>query len=131
MTMRTTLAARGLAICAIGLALGAGLGTAFAPSRALAQSMPEILRRTGLSQQDINIMSQAAAPLYRSGTPKVGSSADWSNPDTGASGTATLTAFANRCADIRHVVITTRRPEPQPFVMRNCQNADGAWTLSP
>ena len=126
--MRCLFAAGGLALC---LGLGATLSVGFAPTSVVARTMADTLRRTGLSQADINMLSQAGGGLYRSGTPKVGAEAEWSNPDTGASGTATLLRFADNCADVRHVVITTRRPEPQEFNLRNCKTADGSWILTP
>ncbi|MGR3804968.1 hypothetical protein [Marinibacterium profundimaris] len=98
---------------------------------AQAQPISQILRRTGLTQADINIMTQSASTLYRGDSRTVGSEADWSNPDTGASGKSMLVAFADDCADVRHTVITQRRPEPQEFTFRNCKTADGNWMLAP
>jgi len=96
-----------------------------------ARSLADTLRRTGMSQEDINVMSEAAGVLYRQGTPKVGQSVEWTNPDSGTSGTSTLQSFENKCATLRHVVVTTRRPEPQDFLFRQCQTATGTWILTP
>ncbi|WP_428928118.1 hypothetical protein [Marinibacterium sp. SX1] len=115
----------------LGVVTGLMMGLMMAPTGAEARSMADTLRRTGLTQQDISIMTAAAAPLYREGTPKVGAESEWSNPDSGASGKSLLVSFADGCADIRHVVITQRRPEPQDFVFRNCKTADGSWVLTP
>ncbi|MAY48140.1 MAG: hypothetical protein CML65_23215 [Rhodobacteraceae bacterium] len=117
-----------MALC---LGLGTVVATGMAPTPVAARSMADTLRRTGLTQQDINILSQTAATLYREGTPKVGAEKDWSNPDTGNSGKAMLGGFDGKCADVRHVVITQRRPEPQDFTFRNCKTADGSWIMVP
>lgn len=114
---------------AIGLAVFSGLVLGAAPAGA--QPMTQILRRTGLAQADINIMQRSAAPLYRGSAHVIGSETEWSNPDTGASGKSMLVAFQNNCADIRHTVITQRRPEPQEFTFRNCRTSDGNWVLAP
>ncbi|MEM8730458.1 MAG: hypothetical protein AAGF79_11120 [Pseudomonadota bacterium] len=111
-----------------GLALSLGLGALALP---VAANVADTIKRTGLTQDDINVMSSTAAELYQTGTPQVGRTSAWSNPDTGARGEATLTGFASNCADIRHVVFTQRRPEAQQFVFRNCKTADGNWVLSP
>ena len=42
-----------------------------------------------------------------------------------------LVGFDGKCADVRHVVITQRRPEPQDFTFRNCKTADGSWIMVP
>lgn len=126
--MRGILAAGGLALC---LGLGTVVGVGLVPARVEAASMADTLRRTGLTQQDINLLSQTGASLYRDGTPKLGTEKDWSNPDTGNSGKAMLVGLDGNCADVRHVVITQRRPQPQEFTFRNCKGADGNWVMTP
>lgn len=102
-----------------------------APDPVQARSLADTLRRTGMTQQDIDVMSESAGSLYREGTPKVGQSVDWSNPDTGATGTSTLQSYQGNCATLKHVVVTPRRPEPQEFLFRQCRTAVGGWALTP
>ncbi len=111
--------------------IGFGIAWILAPHPAQARSLADTFRRTGLSQQDIALVTTTANKLYRTGTPQVGRSAEWSNPQSGAHGTVRLASFRDNCAVLDHSVITTRRPEPQEFSFRHCKAADGSWTLTP
>lgn len=122
--MRLSRAISCLVVC-IGLAGGV------LPSLVDARSLTDTLRRTGLTQGDITVMSEAAGVLYRQGSPRIGESVDWTNPETGAAGTSTLQGFQDECATLRHVVTTARRPQPQDFLFRQCRSADGGWVLTP
>ena len=114
-----------LAALVLALALGGVAGPLDA------RTMVETLRRTGLSQQDIDVMSKTAAGLYQTGTPRVGRTESWSNAETGAKGSVKLVAFRNNCAYLQHFIITTRRPTAQEFRFTQCRDAAGNWVLTP
>lgn len=102
-----------------------------APPSMAAGTLLDTLRRTGLTQEDINRMTDTAAGLYRSGSPKVGRTVSWTNPETEAKGSVKLVAFRGNCAYLQHFVITTRRPKAQEFRFKQCRTAAGDWILTP
>lgn len=96
-----------------------------------ARSVAQTLRQTGLTQADINLMTQTAATLYQSGAPKVGRTVSWTNADTQAKGSVKLVAFRGDCAYLQHFIITVRRPTSQEFRFKQCRQSDGSWVLTP
>ena len=56
-----------------------------------------MLARTGLVQEDINIMVRTAAPMYASRNAEVGKDVIWSNPKTGAFGMAEILEVDGDC----------------------------------
>lgn len=104
---------------------------AMVPSAHAQAGLSDTLFRTGLSQDDIDLMAQTADSLYRNGAPRVGRTQSWSNAETGAKGSVKLVAFRGNCAYLQHFILTTRRPKPQEFRFKTCKTADGNWVLSP
>ena len=111
-----------LCACAVLIAFGA---------TAEAKSLSRILAETGLSSEDFDLMGQYAAGLYVRGAPQSGSSAKWTNEESGASGTVTLDKFADNCVWLRHEAMAGGGGKPVLIHTRRCKNADGIWVLQP
>ena len=111
-----------LSACAILIAVS---GTADA------KSLSRILAETGLSSEDFDLMGLYAAGLYERGSPKTGTSAQWANGDSGASGTVTLQEVKGNCVLLRHEALAGGKDKPVLIHTRRCKNADGVWVLQP
>ena len=98
-------------------------------SFASAQTIAKALSRSGLIQEDVDIMTNAAAELYQSGNAVVGADTIWSNPETNAYGMAEITETAGNCVRIAQSFRTKKRPQTQTLVVRRCL-VDGRWILS-
>ncbi|MEQ9258127.1 MAG: hypothetical protein RIG84_03420 [Roseovarius sp.] len=59
---------------------------ALAPQGAEASTLLRQLERSGMTQQDLNIMVQTGSTLYAGGGARAGADTIWSNPETGAFG---------------------------------------------
>jgi hypothetical protein len=94
-----------------------------------AQSVLRTLQRTGLVQEDVNIMVRAGSTLYASGNPRVGSDAIWSNPKTQAFGMAEILEVDLECVRIAYRFQTRRQPKTQTVNTRRCLVGD-RWVLS-
>ncbi|MEM1351554.1 MAG: hypothetical protein AAGF27_04380 [Pseudomonadota bacterium] len=110
------------------LFLAAVIATSLAAPVA-AQGFLQQLERTGLTQEDINIMVERGSTLYRSGGAQVGSDTVWQNVQTGAYGLAEITEVEGTCVRIAYRFITTRRNTLQTILVRRCLQ-DGRWRLS-
>jgi len=88
------------------------------------------LARTGLVQEDINIMVEAGSELYASRNAVVGNDTIWSNPSTGAYGLVEITSVEGDCVGLVYKFRTTRRNTTQTVQLRRCL-IDGRWILSP
>lgn len=99
------------------------------PEGAQAQSFVRMLARTGLVQEDVNIMVRTASTLYAAGNPQVGRDVIWSNPKTGAFGMAEVLEVEGDCVRIAYRFQTRRRPATQTVTTRRCL-ADGRWILA-
>lgn len=94
-----------------------------------AQSIAGALARTGLVQEDINIMTRAGSTLYATGNARVGSDAIWSNPNTRAFGMVEVIAVQGACVRLAYRFQTRRRPMTQEVITRRCRVED-RWVLS-
>lgn len=94
-----------------------------------AASLGQILGRTGMTQEDVNIMVRAGATLYASGTPAVGADTIWSNPQTGAYGMAEIVEAEGNCVKIAYRFRTMRQPAVRTVTTGRCL-VDRAWKLS-
>lgn len=95
-----------------------------------AQGIGRLVKDTGLVDADFNLMGDAAATLYADEPREVGSTADWQNPETGASGTVELTSFDGRCVGLRHRFKESPQARTDQFSTRRCRNDAGKWMLS-
>jgi hypothetical protein len=96
---------------------------------AQAETLGRTLARTGLVQEDINIMTRAGASLYASGNAQVGSDAIWSNPETQAFGMVEVLEVDADCVRIAHRFRTQQRQATQTVTSRRCL-VDNRWILS-
>ena len=96
---------------------------------AAAQGFIKKIARTGLTQDDINIMVETASDLYASGGAVVGADTVWLNPETDAHGLAEITEVAGNCVRIAYRFRTTRRPSLQTVEALRCLE-NGRWVLS-
>lgn len=96
---------------------------------AQAQSFVKMLGRTGLVQEDVNIMVRTASTLYASGNARVGSDVIWSNPKTGAFGMAEVLDVTGDCVRLAYRFQTRRQSATQSVTIRRCLN-DGRWMLA-
>lgn len=94
-----------------------------------AQSLGRALARTGLVQEDVNIMVQTAATLYASGDAAVGRDVIWTNPKTQAFGMAEITEVQGDCVRVAYRFQTRRKPATETIVTRRCR-VGGKWVLS-
>ncbi|WP_146345853.1 hypothetical protein [Falsiphaeobacter marinintestinus] len=105
------------------IAIGAGA--------AQAQGVARIVGKTGLSPEDLAIMSENARKLYDVAAPQVGKSTDWTNPDSNAYGTTTLIGMADGCATIQQIAHPKGQDQALDIRSRVCRNAEGKWILQP
>jgi surface antigen len=87
-----------------------------------------------LRDSDIEMAKAAAASLYEKLDTPVGSSAAWSNGQTGNSGTVTLIAATEPngvpCRRLQHVIKVQDRSDPFIFLFDRCL-VDGEWKTYP
>ena len=107
------------------------LALALAPAaQALANPVVQQLARTGLTQDDINIMVQEGSTLYASRRASVGDDAIWSNPATGAHGLIEVTAVQGNCVTVDYRFRANDRKRLQTVASRRCLS-EGRWVLTP
>lgn len=107
------------------------LALAAVPAAAPAQTISRIIAHLGLSPEDFERMGAAAQGLYDVPAPKVGSSADWSNPDTASHGRVILTGLEGACANLRHETYARGSATMRDIRLRLCRNDQGKWVLQP
>lgn len=115
-------------ICLKRLFCAAILCTFAMPSFAQSTFLEQI-SRTGMTQDDINIMTQTASEMYVGRSAIAGSETAWSNPATEAYGTAKITGVEANCVNIGYVFHTKSRPEARPMNVRRCKQ-DGKWIMA-
>lgn len=111
------------------LPIGVVMWVAMAAGQAGAESIAKTISRSGLTQEDVNIMTRAGASLYTGGTARVGDDAIWSNPGTNSHGMVEVTAVEGSCVTLAHRFRPANRTRTQTFESRRCL-ADGKWILS-
>ncbi|MDE4146710.1 MAG: hypothetical protein P1U91_01920 [Pseudophaeobacter sp. bin_em_oilr2.035] len=100
------------------------------PASAQGGSIARQLARTGLTQDDINIMTRAGSELYASKKAVVGVDTIWSNPDTSAFGLVEVADVEGNCVTLVYKFQTSKQPSIQSVRLRRCLN-DGRWVLTP
>lgn len=103
----------------------------FAMTAADARPLSRILKDSGLSPEDFQIMGDTARPLYDTATPQAGSKADWVNEQSGSFGSVELVQFRDNCADLRHMVHPRGAADPREVRARWCKTEAGDWVLTP
>jgi hypothetical protein len=95
-----------------------------------ANSLLRQIDRTGLTQQDLNIMVRKGGELYANRAAQPGDDTIWSNPETGAYGSAEITSVSGSCVGLNYKFRTRRQPEVQVVRTRRCLT-NGRWVLAP
>ena len=95
-----------------------------------ANSLTKSLRNSGLSPEDIEIMTGQAASLYTSRSLRIGDKAEWKNDDSGTIGSVEILAIEGNCVKLGHVFTTSKRNKPQRMKLRRCKDADGNWIMN-
>ena len=94
-----------------------------------------ILRHSSrdFSDRDIELMEQAAKPLYEDSIRQIGDRESWSNEDSGNSGTVTLQQQGKKdglfCKGVRHEVHVGKRGRDVELDVVRCLHEDGTWKL--
>jgi len=112
----------------LSIALAACLALTALPASA---QFSKLLRDTGLSQEDFNIMGQSAQTLYVGKTPRVGAESVWQNPDTGSHGTSEIEKVAGNCVILRHLFVSGKTRKTNKIQLRQCKNSSGEWVMTP
>jgi surface antigen len=86
-----------------------------------------------LNRDDLNLIHQTVDQRIH-GKP-IGTTASWSNPNTGNSGTIKLlkrnTVRGLRCEEVKYTLMTTTRAvPPEHYVLDSCLQPDGTWKIS-
>lgn len=106
-----------------------GLVLTLAAGTASANSIIRDLDRSGLTQDDLNMMMRGASDLYSAGQARVGASTTWSNPATRSQGEVEVTGVAGNCVTLVHRFRPRGAARAQDMRTRRCLT-DGVWLLS-
>jgi len=86
-----------------------------------------------LDQSDIVLIKEATKPFFDDETVAIGTVREWSNPETGNSGTAMLVdRFEYQdlpCRRIQHDIKLKKVADGFRYILDWCQVADGSWKL--
>ena len=88
-----------------------------------------------LSNHDLKAIAKAAQPLLEDETLPLGTTRDWSNPDSGDHGTVQLqrrfeySYEGNKlpCRELLYHVQITTSADPYNYKLSRCKVADGSW----
>lgn len=105
--------------------------SAFTGAPVSAKPLAKILRESGISPSDFEMMQNTARVLYDTANPSAGKRLSWSNADSGAHGMVRLASVHNNCAYIQHFVYAKDAKKPRELRTPYCKNADGKWLLQP
>lgn len=110
------------------LLLASTLSVGVAPV-GIAKPLAKILRQSGLSPEDFDMMGDAEMRLLQNASPQPGRKASWSNPETASRGTVRVAAIRGNCVYLQHFIHPNG--EAKQVELRNsmCKSADGRWLL--
>jgi surface antigen len=78
-------------------------------------------------------MNEATQKLYMSNDVPVGTSEEWSNPNTGTHGTVTLIQKSRYkgmpCRRLRHDIVLKRPTDSYRLVVDRCRTDEGEWKI--
>lgn len=103
---------------------------ALAPLGAEAKTLLRQIERSGMTQQDLNIMVQTGSTLYADGRARPGDETIWSNAETGAFGSIEVTSVSGNCVRLAYKFKTRRHDRVQAVTTRRCLQ-EGRWILAP
>lgn len=95
-----------------------------------ANSLLRQIDRTGLTQQDLNLMVRTGGELYANRSAQPGDDTIWSNPETGAYGSVELTSVSGNCVGLNYKFRTRRQSQVQIVQTQRCLT-NGRWILAP
>lgn len=86
-----------------------------------------------LTDDDLALLTETARPFLDDDSIPVGTVRDWSNPESGNGGTATLLdRFEQKglpCRRIQHDIKIKKVADPFRFIVDRCRVADGSWKM--
>ncbi len=86
-----------------------------------------------LTEKDLEIIQEAAAPLYKAANPEVGKSASWSNSESGNFGTIELVEVYNwrdmPCRKLQHLMQVRGWSDTLNMTVDRCQIDSGEWRV--
>jgi surface antigen len=121
---------------ASGVALAACF-LAMTSTQSLAQMYPYSLTDVPLTKLDLQDMAAAYQPLLNDDSLPIGTKREWSNSESGNSGTVQLLKRFDYkyqgtplpCRELRYHVIFKDRVDPYNFKLNRCKVADGSWKI--
>lgn len=93
---------------------------------------PGVRTNITLSKQDLEILRRTANSQVHARS--VGTTAEWTNPNSGNSGKVRLDRKfmrnSQQCETLEYTLMTTRRPvRPEHYRLSSCLQPDGQWKL--
>ncbi len=96
-----------------------------------AKPLSRIIAEMGLSPADFNVVNATADSMLANGAPSVGTERNWSNQDSGSKGTIRVRDVRDNCVHFQHFIQPEGKDQTQEVRTRRCQDASGAWILTP
>jgi surface antigen len=97
-------------------------------------ALAQIGTNLDLRESDYAAIKAAAAPLYENQATPVGTTANWSNSETGNKGTVTLVAITttngHECRRLAHLLHIKDQGDPYNFLIDRCL-INGEWKVYP
>lgn len=106
-----------------------GLSLVVSAGSASANAILRELDRSGMVQEDVNIMMRSAATLYSGGRAKVGDEVRWNNPASRADGIVKVGAVDGACVTLAHGFRPKGVGPVRALTTKRCL-VDGIWVLS-
>lgn len=90
----------------------------------------KILRQSGLSPEDFDLLGAAEMSLLQNGAPSAGKKASWSNPETKSHGIVRVAAIRENCVFFQHFFHP--KGDAKQIELRDamCKSAEGKWLLA-
>jgi surface antigen len=115
------------------LRLIAALSLLTVAAPATAQINPFSRYQNNITNEDLRLIEAASTKLYKTDSPQVGATERWNNPNTGNSGTVTLTQVFEKdgmpCRKLRHRITVKGEKDPAVYIFNRCRVKSGEWKL--
>ncbi|WP_254429183.1 MULTISPECIES: hypothetical protein [unclassified Ruegeria] len=115
-----------LAVTAFVFAAMVGFGTG-----SHAKPLSRIIAEMGLSPADFNVVNATADSMLENGAPPVGTERNWTSQDSGSKGTIRVRDVRDNCVHFQHLIQPEGTEQVREVRTRRCQDAGGAWILTP
>jgi hypothetical protein len=96
-----------------------------------ATPLSKMMKDSGLTPQDFELLGAAESTLYDNKTPAVGASQSWKNPDSLSFGTVKVEKVEQSCIILRHDTHPKGAEASFGFNKRMCKSTDGRWLITP